>query len=210
MHNHFTYLPSSNDVNLTGYTDLESTWTFNNITINLPAPGPNVTLFRPFSGRYTPLREIIEPQQQYYAIGGRQGTLYNSSYIKAHSSCKPSETYQWGFSYIFLFMMSIFNFLWSVIMVCMWIDTRRGSRMYKSGIRPGLLRSVLDLSAAIREELGVKVDDMSEADLRKQLSNSGGALVVPIEELRVRRTGAEGLEARKKTWKSDLTRGSNF
>ena len=210
MHSRFTYLASSNNVNLTGYTDFASTWTFNNITIDVPALGLNVTLFLPFDGPYAPLRDIFEPQQQYYAIDGRQGTLYNSSYIKAHSSCKPSETYQWGFSYIFLFMISIFNFLWSVIMVCMWLDIRRGSRMYKSGRRPGLLRSVLDLSSAIREELGTEAENMGEADLRKQLTISGGALVVPVEELKVSRTRVGGLEASKRTWKSDLTKGSHF
>jgi hypothetical protein len=156
------------------------------------------------------LRRIIEPVKQYYAIGGRQGTLYNSSYLKTHSSCKPSETYQWGFSYIFLFMMSIFNFVWSVIVVCMWLDTRRGSRMYKSGRRPGLLRSVLDLAAAIREELGAEAEHLEEDELRKRLTGSGGALVVPKQELRVRRTDTRELGARKRSWKSSLTRGSTF
>ncbi|KAF3047164.1 hypothetical protein E8E12_011519 [Didymella heteroderae] len=101
-----------------------------------------------------PLRDLVAPQEQYYSIGGRYGDRYNSSWVRSHSSCKPSETYQWGFSYIFVFMVSIFNFLWSSIMISMWLDTRRGSRMYKSGRRPGLLRSVLDLAAAVREELG--------------------------------------------------------
>lgn len=177
-----------------------------NQSVDLPAPSLHLTQFK----RGIPLRDLNGLVQQYYAIGGRQGTLYNSTYVRTHSSCKPSETYQWGFSYIFLFMVSIFNFVWSVIMVCMWLDTRRASRMYKSGRRPGLLRSVLDLSAAVREELGVEAEHLEEEELRKRLTDSGGAMYVPKEELRVSRVGTEEFGTRKRMWTGNLTRGSTF
>lgn len=142
----------------------------------------------------------------------RQGDYYNASYVLSHGSCKPSETYQWGFSYIFLFMVSIFNFIWSCIMVGMWFDTTRGSRMYKAGKRPGLLRSIMDLSAAIREELGDRVDQMSEEEIRDGLRDSEGKLFVPERELRIgRTTGREPTElTRKRTWRSAITKGSTF
>jgi hypothetical protein len=91
----------------------------------------------------------------------------------SQSSCKPGETYQWGFSYIFLFMVSIFNFIWSCIMVGMWLDTRRRSRVYKSGRRPGLLRSVVEYAAAIREEIGEQAGDLEEEELRQRLRGVG-------------------------------------
>ena len=156
------------------------------------------------------LRDTTVLDQQYYSISGRYGEQYNSTWIKDHSSCKPSETYQWGFSYIFLFMVSIFNFLWSAIMICMWLDTRRASRMYKSGRRPGLLRSVLDLSAAVRDELGAEAEHLEEEELRQRLTDSGGALHVPKDELRVRRVGTAEFGTRKRTWTGKLTRGSTF
>ena len=178
-----------------------------NVTYTIPYPGLSV---RRYLSTGRPLRDVVAPNEQFYTISGRYGDLYNSSYIKSHSSCKPSETYQWGFSYIFLFMVSIFNFLWSVIMVCMWLDTRRASRMYKSGRRPGLLRSVLDLSAAVREELGPEAEILEEEELREKLVGSGGALCVPKEELRVRRTDTGELGTRKRMWTSKLTGGSTF
>jgi hypothetical protein len=136
---------------------------------------------------------------------------YSAAYLLEHGSCKPSETYQWGFSYIFLFMVSIFNFLWVCIMVGMWLDTRRGSRMYRSGRRPGLLRSIMDYSAAIREELGSEADYLEEDDLRKRLTQSNGALVVEKDELRVTRTSTStGVETRKGGWKRSFTKGSTF
>ncbi|KAG9194140.1 hypothetical protein G6011_04175 [Alternaria panax] len=136
---------------------------------------------------------------------------YNATYLLENGSCKPSETYQWGFSYIFLFMVSIFNFVWVCIMVGMWFDTRRGSRMYRSGRRPGLLRSIMDYSAAIREELGTEADYLEEDDLRKRLTQSNGALIVDKAELRVTRTTtSSGVETKEGGWKRSLTKGSTF
>ncbi|KAI4906904.1 hypothetical protein J4E90_010107 [Alternaria incomplexa] len=133
---------------------------------------------------------------------------YTGYYLLDHGSCKPSETYQWGFSYIFLFMVSIFNFVWVCIMVGMWLDTRRGSMMYRSGRRPGLLRSIMDYSAAIREELGAEANYLEEDELRKRLTQSRGALVVEKRELRVTRTSTG--ERTKRGWKRGLTSGSTF
>lgn len=160
-----------------------------------------------------PLRDLVAPQEQYYSIGGRYGDQYNSSWIRSHSSCKPSETYQWGFSYIFLFMVAIFNFLWSFIMIAMWLDTRRGSRMYRSGRRPGLLRSVLDLAAAVREELGSDAEILGEVELRERLTASGSMLEVPKGELRIRRVETEDMDrwrTGQRSWTGNLTRGSTF
>lgn len=95
-------------------------------------------------------------------------------------------------------------------MVGMWMDTRRGSRVYKSGRRPGLLRSIVEYATAVREEIGEGVEDLEEEELKEKLRSSAGRLVVPKAELRVRRvhTGQEGL--RRRGWKRRLTRGSTF
>jgi hypothetical protein len=54
-----------------------------------------------------------------YAFGSRQLDMYNVTYLLEHGSCKPSEIYQCAFSYIFLFMVSVFNFVWTCIVVGM-------------------------------------------------------------------------------------------
>lgn len=157
--------------------------------------------------------EIPPAAEQYkyaFAFKQRGNDLYNATYLIEHGSCKPSEEYQWGFSYIFLFMVSIFNFIWTSIMVGMWLDIRRGSRMYKSGRRPGLLRSIMDYSAAIREELGAETEYLDEEELRKRIRDSGGALVVPKTELRVTRADTSEQGGRKRSWKRSLTKGSTF
>ncbi|KAF1849331.1 uncharacterized protein K460DRAFT_331184 [Cucurbitaria berberidis CBS 394.84] len=193
----------------TFYADNSSTWELEGGQPNrLPSPSLNITLFEVDGEVRIPPEQV---RHQYaFAINGRQGDLYNATYLQQNGSCKPSDTYQWGFSYIFLFMVSIFNFVWSCIMVGMWLDTCRGSRMYKSGRRPGLLRSIMDYSAAVREELGTEVEYLEEEELRQRLRDSGGALLVPKTELRVARasTGQDG--GRQRSWKRSLTKGSTF
>lgn len=197
--------PSTSTKAPTTFTYLQNkstTWEFDSHSVDLPAPSLNITWTTYKSS--DPSRGFASeaygsfPGEFYSLTGDRQGDVYNTSYILSHGSCKPSETYQWGFSYIFLFMVSIFNFVWSCIMVGMWLDTKRGSRMYKAGRRPGLLRSVLDVSTAIREEIGADAEELEEEALRKRLRDSGGALVVPQKELRVARTDSGGLWKRKK------------
>ncbi|KAH7385914.1 hypothetical protein BKA66DRAFT_461127 [Pyrenochaeta sp. MPI-SDFR-AT-0127] len=190
------------------FVNASSTWEFEGGNpIDLLSPSLNITYYQ------TDLEVVIPPEQSRhkyaYAI---DGDLYNATYLFENGSCKPSETYQWGFSYIFLFMVSIFNFIWACISVGMWLDTRRGSRMYKSGRRPGLLRSVMDYSAAIREELGPQAEYLEEEELRKRIRDSGGALMVPKTELRVARvsTMREDEGPKKRSWKRSLTRGSTF
>jgi len=86
--------------------------------------------------------------------------------------------------------------------------------MYRNGRRPGLLTSVMEYAAAIRDELGSKAGCMSEGQLRKELTESGGVLVVEKDVLRVGRTamGMEswGVREGKRGWRRRLTSGSTF
>ncbi|KAF2817787.1 uncharacterized protein BDZ99DRAFT_514004 [Mytilinidion resinicola] len=113
-----------------------------------------------------------------------EGVGYKATYTPGNTC---ASTAHWGFSYIFLSMISTHNYVWSTILAGTWIDAARKSRMYKAGRRLGLLRSVMDLSYAIREELGTKVQDFSEEELKTHLRESDGAMVVSSHELRVAR-----------------------
>ena len=189
---------------------MSSNWTIagKSEIVQLKAPSLNITTYQQGSGELIP---PVEVRNQFaFALEDHPTDMYSASYLLDHGSCKPSETYQWGFSYIFLFMMSIFNFIWACIMTGMWLDTRRGSRMYRSGRRPGLLRSIMDYSAAIRQELGTEAEYLEEGELRKRLAQSGSALVVPSEELRISRVGTEEVQEKRKGWRRRMTRGSTF
>lgn len=189
--------------------NITSTWTLNNNPTNLASPTLNIT-------RFSVNSDITDEMTSYsilqYSISGRQSPLYNTTYMLSYSSCKPGETYQWGFSYIFLFMVSIFNFIWSCIMIGMWFDTRRGSRAYRSGRRPGLLRSIVEYAAALKEEIGEELVHMEEDEIRSRLRRGTVGLKVPDMEVRIRRvaTGREEDDVRKRSWKRSFTRGSTF
>ena len=197
-----------------GYWQLRNINTSSNWTVEehepipLKAPSLNITTYQQRSGELIP---PVELRNQFaFAFEERPTDIYSTIYLLDHGSCKPSETYQWGFSYIFLFMISIFNFIWACIMTGMWLDTRRGSRMYRSGRRPGLLRSIMDYSAAIRQELGTEAEYLEEDGLRKRLAQSGSALVVPSDELRISRVGTGESQLKGKDWRRRMTRGSTF
>lgn len=97
-------------------------------------------------------------------------------------------------------------------MVGMWFDTRRGSRAYRSGRRPGLLRSIVEYAAALREEIGEELVHMEEDEIRARLRRGTAGLKVPDREVRITRvdTGREEDDVKKRGWKQSLTRGSTF
>lgn len=192
------------------FANVSTKWEFRGSSYNLEPPSLQITRYK--ENLQLEIPPVNERHQYAYSFGASEtwSLPYPAQYLLDNGSCKPSETYQWGFSYIFLFMVSIFNFIWACIMVVMWLDTRRGSRMYKSGRRPGLLRSIIDYSAAIRAEIGTEVEYLEEEQLRKRVRDSGGALVVPKTELRVARADTGVVRVRKRSWKRSLTRGSTF
>ncbi|KAF2502174.1 hypothetical protein BU16DRAFT_554248 [Lophium mytilinum] len=182
--------------------DIKTNITIDGIIEYLSPPSLNITMPR-----------YENENERLFNYEGIQGNAYTWKYMLEHGSCQPGTSYQWGFSYIFLFMISIFNCVWSAILAGMWIDTARKSRMYKAGHRPGLLRSVMDLSYAIREELGAKAQDFSEEELKTHLRESDGAMVVPSHELRVARDYTIDFKTeqnhRRRGW-SRIRAGSSF
>lgn len=62
----------------------------------------------------------------------------------------------------------------------------------------------------MREELGNEADVLERKDLRRRMTKRGGALIMPKDELRVRRPEREEWRKRKRLWKGESTRGSTF
>jgi hypothetical protein len=71
----------------------------------------------------------------------------------------------------------------------------------------------MDLSSAVREELGAKAQEFSEDELKMQLRESEGQMVVPSHELRVARDYTidfNGEERRRRVGWSKIRAGSSF
>ena len=95
-------------------------------------------------------------------------------------------------------------------MVGIWMDTCRNSRVYKSGRRPGLLRAILDISGALKEEIGDDYEMLEEDELKNRLREGGGAVIVPKTGLRVVMVGMGEGDVKKRNWRRVLTKGSTF
>lgn len=122
-----------------------------------------------------------------YKLGN--GT-YGMDYIKANGSCQPvteldnlnssvRETYQWGFSYIQLFIMLILLMLWTIGMSVMWIKAHMTMRMRGRFDKPKGFKGVLELAAAIRKELQeTNPDDLSHDQLSEEIRKrlKGGSI----------------------------------
>ncbi|KAJ3961204.1 hypothetical protein N0V92_002086 [Colletotrichum tropicale] len=89
---------------------------------------------------------------------------YDLNYMRLNGTCQPvteidrinasaRETYQWGFSYIQLFIMLLLLILWTLGMSAMWIKSHMTMRMRGRFDKPKGFKGVLELAAAIRKEL---------------------------------------------------------
>jgi hypothetical protein len=115
-------------------------------------------------------------------------TPYSTDDMARNLVCYPATEYQWGFSYLLLFIVSILNFIWVFIMFCLWRNAEHRSRLCKTGRKLGTFRAAMDLSSAIRAELGPDAETYSNNVLNKQLKQSSkgvsfveGSLQVSVE-----------------------------
>ncbi|KAE9572776.1 hypothetical protein CGMCC3_g11228 [Colletotrichum fructicola] len=106
---------------------------------------------------------------------------YDLNYIKSNGTCQPvteidkinasaRETYQWGFSYIQLFIMLLLLILWTLGMSAMWVKSHMTMRMRSRFDKPKGFKGVLELAAAIRKELQESnPDDLTHDQLSEEI-----------------------------------------
>ncbi|EQB50638.1 hypothetical protein CGLO_09894 [Colletotrichum gloeosporioides Cg-14] len=106
---------------------------------------------------------------------------YDLNYIRSNGTCQPvteidkinasaRETYQWGFSYIQLFIMLLLLILWTLGMSAMWVKSHMTMRMRGRFDKPKGFKGVLELAAAIRKELQESnPDDLTHDQLSEEI-----------------------------------------
>lgn len=121
-------------------------------------------------------------------------TLINKGkWIESESavSCVPGNRYFWGFSIGWLWVVIISTTVWIWGMFGLWFDAQRYSILWRHGRRPGEYHNMLDISGALREQLGPDTNGYSEGELKEaieKLSPVGFAAVVGGETETVRLT----------------------
>lgn len=153
---------------------------------------------------------------------GYNNATYNRDYLKTNGLCLPDQTYQWGFSYLLLFIFCIIQFVWSFGMYIMWTDAYLSSRYHRAGRDMGLYRAVLDFSRTIEKNLGGEPNAMGDdligdKELRQRLIarsktfKAGGVLRVgplpPLDRPNTASLPISRAEHLKTQWKSMVNSG---
>jgi hypothetical protein len=82
----------------------------------------------------------------------------------------PLTQPQWGFSVEWLTVTTVINSVWLLGLWILWIDCDTNSELCRKGRRLGVWRAVVDISEAVREELGPNICAYSEPELADALA----------------------------------------
>ncbi|KAJ4375005.1 hypothetical protein N0V83_002084 [Neocucurbitaria cava] len=175
--------------NITAYTtqygfssSANTSSTFMNITI--PGPVLNISYF------YIPSRLRTDNDDGNMADKSRMtwvhsNVTYPIDYIKTHGSCQPLLDYRWGFSYIQLFFMVIFLFIWSIGIYTLWLRSHIIMKKRDRQDVAGETKAVFELADAMRLQLeehgveeGFKISTLPESRLRRRIAKDlrGGTI----------------------------------
>ncbi|OHF02726.1 hypothetical protein CORC01_01827 [Colletotrichum orchidophilum] len=126
-----------------------------------------------------------------YASGNE---TYTKNYMKAFGSCQPMsdhgngtdaarESYQWGFSYLQLYILILLLVLWTLSLAYMWLKARLTRGMRQRYDVPRGYKGVLTMSDAMRKELQeTDPDQLSHdqlsAEIKKRLK--GGSMQLEL------------------------------
>ncbi|KAK4160464.1 hypothetical protein QBC43DRAFT_325312 [Cladorrhinum sp. PSN259] len=159
-----------------GLNNTESIWA--NSETKLKAPVLNITAFylEPDLSDYSPSlwghdwahpetneHPFQDPTNAHYTFNNK---LYDQAYLKANGRCQPnSEFYQWGFSYIQLFIVAVAIFIWSVGMGILWLQAEINLPLVSSrfagrgdtgtGIPKGCWSRLLHLASEMNQDLSL-------------------------------------------------------
>jgi hypothetical protein len=141
----------------------------NSTTFNLPTPVLNISAFYiwslnlfPISNAlfksaggisniFTAIEALSYPSRARFArIDRTDNRTYDIPYIRDNGRCQQQNAYQWGFSFLLLFIALLLSALWALGMWAMWLDAYCNSKIDAAGGRDmGSWRAVMDLAEAI-------------------------------------------------------------
>jgi hypothetical protein len=145
----------------------------NSTTFNLPSPILNISAFYIWSlstffsfnsltvvgsgasSTTASVESLSYPSLARFArIDQPDNRTYDIPYIRDNGRCQQQNTYQWGFSFLLLFIALLLSTLWALGMWAMWLDAYYNSKIDVVGERDmGSWRAVMDLAEAIATNL---------------------------------------------------------
>ena len=100
------------------------------------------------------------------------GKIYDVITLSELGSCQQTldPVYKWGFSFVLLFLSLLLTMIWAVGMYWLWMDAYLHSRFDADHKDLGMERAILDLSTALREDIGQgDRDQLSNTELQRKM-----------------------------------------
>ncbi|KAK3319599.1 hypothetical protein B0T19DRAFT_487913 [Cercophora scortea] len=146
-----------------GVNDKETTW----MNQTIPKPALSISAF------YLPMRRLssiwkqdnwVDPRtgatpfadlsNAQFAIVGDNKTnrMYSWDYLEQQTSCQPVGAYQWGFSYLQLFLSLLMLLVWTTGVFTLWLRGHLELAQHGEHEMPGKLKAALNLVHSVNEE----------------------------------------------------------
>ncbi|CZR43558.1 uncharacterized protein FPRO_07525 [Fusarium proliferatum ET1] len=105
--------------------------------------------------------------------------IYNLKDIQAGGVCQPIKSgesikYQWGFSFLQLFVMAILLQLWSISVFVLWVTTKQTLKRNDIGASSEGWKGLLELTDNIKEQIksaGIIWEDLTDKELHGEIQH---------------------------------------
>lgn len=174
--------------------------TFDNTTYNLPPPALNIASVR---APTRPNHHIFKDASAAWVQVGRtlpyltlNGALLNLTSAEELVECVASEHYEWGFSFLLLFIFMILTILFLAILAWLQYDLHWHSRI--DVIRPTFSQycDILAMARELKAGLGEDVEDMTWEEILHVVKTRGDVGVgLDVEGLPVSRKEQKRIES---------------
>jgi hypothetical protein len=139
---------------------------------------------------------------------------YDIPYLKNNGRCQQQNTYQWGFSFLLLFIALLLSALWALGMWAMWLDAYYNSKIDAARERDmGSWRAVIDLAEGILGSLGeiprgpdtlgdliARTRNLGDSEIRRRVRREWGHGKIGYMVLVGPETGIMTRSARLRRW----------
>lgn len=120
---------------------------------------------------------------RYLNYWSADNVTFNSTWIEAKSICQPSDRYQWGISFLMLFIFCVLTVVFVILLCGVWYNVYWNSRADGLAHDFNVFSAVMDLASSIVEELGPDAALLSPKDLKEAVLESTGAMTINIDNL---------------------------
>lgn len=156
-------------------------------TYNLSAPTLNISAYYIASEHisrsdWTGSRTGKMPfANQSDAVFVANGVPYPFDYLSVNGTCQPLGPYQWGFSFLLLFIFLLTLLIWSIGTYIFWLEAHLALKVRDICEIPGNYKAVIGLGAAIQREFVKEGEDITCLEERQIISRmrrdlKGGAI----------------------------------